>query len=510
MMSEPALPLPSHAELQRMAAGLRLPDRAFIDGDWSASDNGALIETSNPATDAVLGTLAHCGQKDVDRAVAAARSAFRSGAWSRCAPEQRKEALLRLAALIRRDGVKLAVMESLESGKPIRDCLREITQEVPAIFQWYGELVDKSYGHVAPTGQEDCAMVVREPIGVVAAVLPWNFPLLMATWKLAPALASGCSVIVKPAEETSLTTLALAALAIEAGIPPGVLNVLTGPGETTGRLIGQHPDIDAVSFTGSTDVGRLFLQYAGSSNLKTVGLEMGGKSPFIVLDDADLTDDLIDNAVMAAFWNGGQNCSANMRQLVARSRQDAYVEKIIARTKQIVIGDPLNPATDMGPLISAGQRNRVQSYVAKGLEEGARRVLEASGAPGGRGHYLGPTVFADLRPDMVIAREEIFGPVLGVLPVDSMDQALRIANGTDYGLHATVYTRDLDRAMYFARRLECGTVAVNGFTEGDIKTPFGGYRRSGSLARDKGLEAMAQYQQIKTIWLRLSAMGLSA
>lgn len=509
-MSDTALPLPSHAELQRMAAGLRLPDRAFIDGDWSASDNGALIETSNPATDAVLGTLAHCGQKDVDRAVAAARSAFRSGAWSRCAPEQRKEALLRLAALIRRDGVKLAVMESLESGKPIRDCLREITQEVPAIFQWYGELVDKTYGHVAPTGQEDCAMVVREPIGVVAAVLPWNFPLLMATWKLAPALASGCSVIVKPAEETSLTTLALAALAIEAGIPPGVLNVLTGPGETTGRLIGQHPDIDAVSFTGSTDVGRLFLQYAGSSNLKTVGLEMGGKSPFIVLDDADLTDDLIDNAVMAAFWNGGQNCSANMRQLVARSRQDAYVEKIIARTKQIVIGDPLNPATDMGPLISAGQRNRVQSYVAKGLEEGARRVLEAVGAPGGRGHYLGPTVFADLRPDMVIAREEIFGPVLGVLPVDSMDQALRIANGTDYGLHATVYTRDLDRAMYFARRLECGTVAVNGFTEGDIKTPFGGYRRSGSLARDKGLEAMTQYQQIKTIWLRLSAMGLSA
>ena len=509
-MSDTALPNPSHAELLRVAAGLRLPDRAFIDGDWSASDNGALIETSNPATGAVLSTLAHCGQKDVDRAVAAARWSFRSGAWSRCAPEKRKEALLKLAALIRRDGVRLAVMESLESGKPIRDCLREITQEVPAIFQWYGELVDKSYGHVASTGQEDCAMVVREPIGVVAAVLPWNFPLLMATWKLAPALASGCSVIVKPAEETSLTALSLAALAIEAGIPAGVLNVLTGPGETTGRLIGQHPDIDSVSFTGSTDVGRLFLQYAGSSNLKTVGLEMGGKSPFIVLDDADLTEDLIDNAVMAAFWNGGQNCSANMRQLVARSRQDAYVEKIIARTKQIVIGDPLNPATDMGPLISAGQRNRVLSYVAKGVEEGARRVLDAGGAPVGRGHYLGPTVFADLRPEMTIAREEIFGPVLGVLPVDSMDQALQIANGTDYGLHATVYTRDLDRAMYFARRLECGTVAVNGFTEGDIKTPFGGYRRSGSLARDKGLEAMAQYQQIKTIWLRLSAMGLNA
>lgn len=510
-MSDSTLTIPDHAELLRVASSLRLPDRAFIGGDWAAPHNGALMETSNPATLAVLGTLAHCGQQDVDRAVASARRAFRGGAWSRCAPEVRKDALLKLAALIRRDGVKLAVMESLESGKPIRDCLREITQEVPAIFQWYGELADKSYGHIAPTGHEDCAMVVREPIGVVGTVLPWNFPLLMATWKLAPALASGCSVIVKPAEETSLTALCLAALAIEAGIPAGVLNVLTGPGETTGRLIGQHADIDAVSFTGSTDVGRLFLQYAGSSNLKTVGLEMGGKSPFIVLDDADLTDDLIDNAVMAAFWNGGQNCSANMRQLVARSRQDLYVEKIIARTRQIVIGDPLHPATDMGPLISAGQRKRVLAHIDRGVEEGARQVLAAdTGAAGGRGHYLGPTVFADLQPEMAIAREEIFGPVLGVLPVDSMDQALQIANATDYGLHATVYTRDLDRAMYFARRLECGTVAVNGFTEGDIKTPFGGYRRSGSLARDKGLEAMAQYQQIKTIWLRLSAAGLSA
>ncbi len=499
----------SHADLLHLASSLRLPDKAFIDGNWAASDNGALIETRNPATDAVLGTLAHCGQSDVDRAVASARRVFRAGTWSRAAPERRKESLLKLAGLIRRDGVKLAVMESLESGKPIRDCLREITQEVPAIFQWYGELIDKSYGHVAPTGEEDCAMVVREPIGVVAAVLPWNFPLLMATWKLAPALASGCSVLVKPAEETSLTALCLAELAIEAGIPAGVLNVLTGPGETTGRLIGQHLDIDAVSFTGSTDVGRLFLQYAGSSNLKTVGLEMGGKSPFIVLDDADLTPDLIDNAVMAAFWNGGQNCSANMRQLVARSRQDAYVEKIIARSKQIVLGDPLDPRTDMGPMISAGQRNRVRSYIGKGIDEGARRVLVADeGLASSRGHYLGPTVFADLHADMTIAREEIFGPVLGVLPVDSMEDALRIANGTDYGLHATVYTRDLDRAMYFSRRLECGTVAINGFTEGDIKTPFGGYRRSGSLARDKGLEAMSQYQQIKTIWLRLSKMGL--
>ena len=510
-MSVSASSVPSHADLLGIVSTLRLPDKAFIDGDWSASDNGALIETINPATNALLGTLAHCGQPDLDRAVASARRAFRDGSWSRCATERRKEALLRLADLIRRDGMKLAVIESLESGKPIRDCIREITQEVPSIFQWYAELVDKSYGHVAPTGPEDCAFVVREAIGVVGAVLPWNFPLLMASWKLAPALASGCSVIVKPAEETSLTTLCLAELAIEAGIPVGVLNVVTGLGETTGSLIGQHPDIDAVSFTGSTDVGRLFLQYAASSNLKTVGLEMGGKSPFIVLDDAELNADLIDNAVMAAFWNGGQNCSANMRQLIARSRQDEYLDKIIARTKQIVVGDPMDPRTEMGPMISATQRRRVLSHIGRGMEEGARRVLQADEAPqNGRGHYLGPTVFADMRHDMSIAREEIFGPVLGVMPVDSMEEALSIDNGTEYGLHATVYTRDLDRAMHFARRLECGTVSINAFTEGDIKTPFGGYRRSGSLARDKGLEAMSQYQQVKTVWLRLANLGSAA
>ncbi|MEN2991760.1 aldehyde dehydrogenase family protein [Tistrella sp. BH-R2-4] len=493
------------ADNQMIARGLRLPDRAFIDGDWAASTNGAVFETINPATGAVLGTLPHCGPEDVDRAVAAARRAFRAGTWSRAAPEARKAALLRLAALIRRDGRDLAVMESLESGKPVTDCLKEITVEVPDIFQWYGELIDKSYGHVAPTDDSACALVVREPIGVVAAVLPWNFPLLMASWKLAPALASGCSMIVKPAEETSLTTLRLAELAIEAGIPAGVLNVVTGPGETTGRLIGQHGDIDAVSFTGSTEVGRLFLQYAGSSNLKTVGLEMGGKSPFIVLDDAALTPDLIDNAVMAAFWNGGQNCSANMRQIVARSRQEEYVDKITRRAAAIVIGDPLDPRTEMGPMISMQHRRRVQGLIDKGVSEGARAMLAPRGEVAALpGSFLSPAVFADLDPMMTIARDEIFGPVLGVLPVDSAARALEIANGTDYGLHATVYTRDIDRALYFARRLACGTVSVNGFTEGDIKTPFGGYRKSGSLARDKGLEAMSQYQQVKTIWLSLT------
>ncbi|MCF1467519.1 aldehyde dehydrogenase [Agrobacterium vitis] len=495
----------AYSDYRGIAADLRFPERAFIDGSPCASTGGLFFETTNPATGAVLAALPLCGAEDVDRAVSSARRSFRDGAWSRAAPEKRKEVLLRLAELIRRNGRQLAVMESLESGKPITDCLKEITVEVPDIFQWYAELIDKSYGRVAATGEDACALVLREPIGVVAMVLPWNFPLLMASWKLAPALASGCSVIVKPAEETSLTTLYLAQLAVEAGIPAGVFNVLTGPGETTGRLIGQHGDIDAVSFTGSTEVGRLFLQYAASSNLKTIGLEMGGKSPFVVLDDAELTSELIDNAIMAAFWNGGQNCSANMRQIVARARQEEFVEKVVARAKAIRIGDPLDPQTEMGPLISLRHKRRVGAYIETGVNEGARRVLSPENALSkGDDCYLGPTVFADLKPDMTIAREEIFGPVLGVLPADSIDRMLAIANDTDYGLHATVYTRDIDRALYFARRLACGTVAINGFTEGDIKTPFGGYRKSGSLARDKGVEAMAQYQQIKSVWINVS------
>ncbi|MBN8942252.1 MAG: aldehyde dehydrogenase [Rhizobiales bacterium] len=494
----------SRASYSDIVGTLRLPSLAFIDGGPVAAVGGEVIETVNPATGQVLATVAHCQAGDVDRAVACARRAFRGGVWSRVAPEQRKAVLLRLAALIRANSTELAVLESLDSGKPIRDCLKEIAVEVPDTFQWYAELIDKSFGKVAPTGEQALAMIVREPIGVVAAVLPWNFPLLMAAWKLAPALASGCSVIVKPAEQTSLSVLRLAELAAEAGVPAGVLNVVPGLGETTGRAIGCHGDIDAVSFTGSTEVGRLFLRYAADSNLKSIGLEMGGKSPFIVLDDAELTPDMIDNAVMAAFWNGGQNCSANMRQIVDRSRQEEFVHLVAERTRALVIGDPLDPATELGPLISDEHRHRVRGYVEAGSREGARTVLSADAAlAGSSGAFLGPTIFADLTPAMTIAREEIFGPVLGVMPVDGFEQALATANDTDYGLHATVYTRDLDRAMVMARRLACGTVAVNGFTEGDIKTPFGGYRRSGSLARDKGSEAMAQYLQTKTIWLSI-------
>jgi acyl-CoA reductase-like NAD-dependent aldehyde dehydrogenase len=323
--------------------------------------------------------------------------------------------------------------------------------------------------------------------------------LLMAAWKLAPALAAGCSALVKPAEQTPMSILRLAQLAQEAGLPDGVLNVLPGLGETTGQAIGRHPDIDIVSFTGSTEVGGYFLRYSGESNLKVIGLEMGGKSPLIVLDDADINDDLIEHAAMSAFWNGGQNCSANMRQLVDAKLADEFAERVIARARKFVVGNPLDPETSIGAMVTAEHQTRVMSYISKGKAEGAR-LLEG-GDSIGPGYFIRPTVFAGLTPDMTIAREEIFGPVLGIMPVKGMDEALRIARDTEYGLHASIFTRDIDRAIYMARRLPCGTVSVNGFSEGDVKTPFGGYKKSGSLARDNGTEAMEQYLQTKTIWI---------
>jgi acyl-CoA reductase-like NAD-dependent aldehyde dehydrogenase len=499
------MPSATTADFRSVATGLSFEGRAFVNGRFVTAASGEVMETLNPATGESLAIVASGHAEDIDRAVAAARKAFHGGAWSRSAPERRKAVLLKLAELIRAHATELAVLESLDSGKPIRDCMKEIGIEVPDTLQWYAELIDKIFGKIAPTGEETLALITQEPIGVVGLVLPWNFPLLMAAWKLAPALASGCSVVVKPAEQTPLSILKLAALALEAGLPEGVLNVVPGFGETAGRALGLHSDVDAISFTGSTEVGRHFLRYAADSNLKTIGLEMGGKSPFIVLDDAELTPELIDNAVNAAFWNGGQNCSANMRQIIARSRQEEYLSLVMKRAQALVVGDPLDPATDLGPMVTQEHRGRILSFVESGKREGARVILSSDPSffdyPGS---FLGPTVFADLSPEMTIAREEIFGPVLGVLPVDGPEHALAIANASPYGLHATVYTRDIDRAVFMARRLACGTVAINGFTEGDIKTPFGGYRQSGSLARDKGSEAMAQYLQTKTSWISLT------
>ena len=495
---------PDAAHYSAIAARLAIPSLSFIDGALSPAASGAVFENLNPATGAPLGTVALCGAADVDRAVRAARRAFNDGGWSRAAPEHRKAVLLKLAALVRAHAEELATLECLDSGKTISDCLNEIGHDVPNFFQWYAELIDKSFGKVAPTGENALALIVREPIGVVGLVLPWNFPLLMAAWKLAPALAAGCCCIVKPAEQTPLTAIRLAELAAEAGVPPGVLNVVTGDGETTGQAIGRHPGIDAVSFTGSTEIGAMFLRYAADSNMKTVGLEMGGKSPLIVLDDARIDDAFVDSVVMAACWNGGQNCSANMRQIVHRSRHDEFVAKVQARMQRLVVGDPFDPATEIGAMITAEHRARVLGYVAKGAAEGARLVTGGAALADRPGFWVQPALFDGVTPTMTIAREEIFGPLLGVMSCASPEEALHLAADTEYGLHATIFTRDIDRAISLARRIPAGTVAINKFTEGDIKTPFGGYRKSGSLTRDNGTEAIEQYLQTKTIWIEIA------
>jgi len=492
------------AYYSHIASGLTLPSLAFIDGALSPAEGGAVFENLNPATGQILGTVAHCSAGDVERAVRAARRAFNEGGWSRAAPEHRKAVLLKLAALVREHADEIATLECIDSGKTISDCLNEIGHEVPNFFQWYAELIDKSFGKVAPTGETALALIVKEPIGVVGLVLPWNFPLLMAAWKLAPALAAGCCCIVKPAEQTPLSVIRLAELAAEAGVPPGVLNVLPGYGETTGQAIGRHNDIDAVSFTGSTEIGAMFLRYAADSNMKTVGLEMGGKSPLIVLKDARIDDDFVNSVVMAACWNGGQNCSAKMRQIVHASRREEFVSRVQARMESLVIGNPFDPATEIGAMITAEHRARVLSYIGKGAAEGARLVTGGSALADWPGFWVQPALFDGVTPAMTIAREEIFGPVLGVMSCTTPEEALALAADTEYGLHATIFTRDIDRAISLARRIPAGTVAINKFSEGDIKTPFGGYRKSGSLTRDNGTEAMEQYLQIKTIWIEVT------
>lgn len=491
------------AHYRDIATRVSIETRPFIGGRHVLPASGETLATLNPATGAVLAEIPVCGQTEVEVAVQAARAAFDGGSWSRCDPAHRGEVLQRFAALLRQHGEELAVLESLDSGKTITDCLNEVVHEVPRFFAWYGQLVDKSFGKVVPTGETAFSVIVREPIGVAGLIVPWNFPLLMAAWKLAPALAAGCSVILKPAEQTPLTSLRLGALAAEAGIPDGVLNVLPGPGEVTGRAIGLHSDIDVVSFTGSTEVGAHLLRYAADSNLKPVGLELGGKSPLLVLEDAEIGDGLLDAAISAAFWNGGQNCSANMRQIVHGARHDEYLAALLARAREIVPGDPLDPATRMGPMVTAEHRDRVMGYIRTGVREGAKLLMGQSDTPPGEGFFVPPALFGNLAPSMTIAREEIFGPVLGVIRADSDDEALGIACDTDYGLHASLFTRDVTRALTLARRLPAGTVSVNTFSEGSIATPFGGYRKSGSLARDNGTEALEQYQQVKTIWISL-------
>ena len=483
-----------------IAKKLKFEGRAFINGKYVNAIDGNKFETINPATGEKLCTVAKCNHKDVNLAVKVSRKAFNSGVWSRSSPEHRKEVLLKFAKLLRKHGDENSVLECVDTGKLVADCINEVANDAPMHFQWYGELIDKVFGKVGPTEPSITSLIVKEPIGVVAGIVPWNFPLMMAVWKMAPALAAGCSVIIKPAEDTPLTAIRVARIAQEAGIPDGVLNVLPGYGDV-GEALGRHKDVDAVSFTGSTEVGGYFLKYSSESNLKPVALEMGGKSPFIVLEDAKINDDLIDNAINSAFWNGGQNCSANMRQIVHKKIKDEFLDKVIKKVKKIKVGDPLDLKSGMGSMISKGHLQTVDGYIQKGIDEGAKLLSGGVSSNSQKGFYAKPTLFDGLKENMTIAQEEIFGPVLGVLTVKSDEEALKVASNSKYGLHASVFTQDINRAFHLAKNLPCGTVSVNTFSEGDIKTPFGGYKQSGSLSRDQGTEALNSFLQTKTIWI---------
>jgi gamma-glutamyl-gamma-aminobutyraldehyde dehydrogenase len=482
----------TRAEYAALAADIDFPRTAFIDGG-SRAGTGAPLVTLNPATGEEICTIIACGAGDVNLAVQKAKEAFEVGAWRTTHPTDRKEILIRLAKLMTRNRRELAVMESLESGKPIADCENVDIPEAIATIKWHAEAIDKTYDQTSPTGDDAISMIVREPIGVVAAILPWNFPLLMMAWKIGPALAAGCSVIVKPAEQTSLTALRIAELAMEAGLPRGVLQVLPGDGPSVGEPLGMHMDVDMVSFTGSTETGRRFLRYAADSNLKKVVLECGGKNPAVVFSDAENLGLVASHVVNAAFWNMGENCSAASRLIVHESVKHELLGHITAQMREWKTGDPLDPQNHLGALIDAEHCAKVASY------------LKGDALVGGTqdGPYVMPTVY-DVTNDDPRAREEIFGPILSVLTVASDEEAIALANDTDYGLAASVFTANTRRALRAARAIRAGTVTVNCYGEGDIATPFGGYKQSGFGGRDNGIHAHDQYTELKTIWIDLS------
>jgi len=476
--------------------------QAFIDGAFRDAASGKTFATENPATGQAIADVAAGDAADIDAAVKASRLAFEDGRWSRRAPADRKQVLLRFADAIETNLEELATLDALEAGKPITDCRDVDLPDAVRTFRWYAEAIDKVFDAVAPTGPEALGLIVREPIGVVGAVVPWNYPLLMATWKVAPALAAGNSVILKPSRLTSLSAIRLAELASEAGLPDGVLNVVPGSGGTAGQALGRHMDVDMVTFTGSTDVGRQFLTYAAESNLKEITLECGGKSPQVVLAEPPDLDLVAEQVLFAALVNQGENCSCGSRLIVHRSVQEPLLERLVARLPEWPVGDPMDEATRVGPMIERPHLDKVMGYIAKGRAEGATvlagggRILEESG-----GYFVAPTIFGDVANSMSIAREEIFGPVLSTIPFDTEAEGIRLANETSYGLAASVYTRDLDTAFRVARALRAGVVGVNAYSEGDITTPFGGYKESGFGGRDKGLEALEQYTEKKTIWV---------
>jgi gamma-glutamyl-gamma-aminobutyraldehyde dehydrogenase len=486
-----------------MLAEGKVDGRAFLGGERVAALDGQTFAKHSPIDGRLLGPVARCATPDVDRAVHQARQAFDDGRWSRQAPAARKQVLRRFAELLIQHKDELALLETLDMGKPIQYALSVDVPLAARCINWYAEAIDKVYDEIAPTAASALALIQREPVGVVGAIVPWNYPMLMAAWKLGPALACGNSVVLKPSEKSPLSALRLAELAIKAGLPPGVLQVLPGYGHEAGEALALHMDVDALGFTGSTRVGRKMLEYAGRSNLKRVFNELGGKSAFIVFEDFDDLDRAAATAAGSLFFNQGESCNAPSRLLVHASIADEVVARLVALAPRYQPADPLDPSTVMGALVDAGQTRTVLDYIAAGQADGARcvaggaQVLAQTG-----GQYVQPTVFDQVDNGMRIAQEEIFGPVLSVIRFRDEAEAIRLANDTPYGLQASVWSRGLDRAHRVARALRAGTVHVNQYDEDDITVPFGGFKQSGN-GRDKSLHALDKYTELKTTWIRL-------
>ena len=500
-MTYPTLKPRTVEDYLEAVAALEIPKDAFVDGAFAPARSGRRFAVISPRDGRVLTEVAECDVDDVDSAVRAARRAFEDGRWAHRSPKERRRTMLRLAELLHEHREELALLESIDMGKPVTDALAVDLRVTVETFEFFAEAANKVYDEVAPTPHGTLATITREPMGVVGAVVPWNFPLMMAAWKVAPALTAGNSIVLKPAEQSPLTALRLGQLAAEAGIPDGVLNVVPGFGPTAGAAIGRHMDVDALAFTGSGAVGRLFMHYAADSNMKPVSLECGGKSPQIVFADAPDLAIVADAVATGIFYNQGEVCSAGSRLIVHRSRKDELVDALLHAAAARPPGDPLDPGTQTGALVEEEHLARVLGHIESAVEDGAsllaggRRARDDSG-----GFYVEPTIFDEVSPTMRLAQEEVFGPVLAVMSFDEVDEAVKIANGTRYGLAAAVWSKDIDTALRTARAVRAGTVWINNYDDGDITVPFGGYRESG-FGRDKSLHALDKYTQVKTTWI---------
>src|SRR5688572_27266209 len=476
--------------------------KLFINNEWHPSSSGKTMPVVNPATEEVIAEVPAADKSDVDRAVAAARAAL-NGPWGQMSARERGRLVRRLGERLMERADDVSRLETLHNGKPISES-RHI--EIPAAaecFEYYGGWADKVMGETVPVKGNYLNYTLREPLGVCAAIVPWNFPLLIAVWKIAPALACGNTIIVKPASQTPLTALALGEIALEVGLPPGVFNVLTGPGAKLGQAIVEHPGIDKIAFTGDTSTGKAIMKSAADT-LKKITLELGGKSPNIVLPDADL-EAAIRGATIGIFYGKGEVCAAGSRLLVDKSIKNEFIDKLAARAKKMVAGDPMDPKTRFGALSSKKQMETVLRYVESARSEGATLVAGGSRTDigTGKGYFVQPTVFADVTPEMTIAREEIFGPVLATIEFADLDEAIARANDSPYGLAAGVWTRDIKKAHYVARRLQAGTVWVNTYNVYDTAAPFGGYKQSG-FGREMSAHALEHYTQVKSVWVDLN------